>query len=101
MNFPPVYVISMPNSSRVNVIKSQLAELHIDFTIQEAIDGSKLSEESINELVDLSPRGIRTHLALNKPIYKRTAAYGHFGRNPEADGGFSWEKLDLVAKLKK
>jgi S-adenosylmethionine synthetase len=50
--------------------------------------------------MDLSPRGIRTHLALNKPIYARTAAYGHFGREPEADGGFSWEKLDLVDQLK-
>lgn len=55
----------------------------------------------INELVDLSPRGIRTHLGLNKPIYKRTATYGHFGRVPDADGGFSWEKTDLAEKLKK
>lgn len=55
----------------------------------------------INELVDLSPRGIRTHLGLNKPIYKRSAAYGHFGRTPESDGGFSWERTDLVEKLKK
>jgi S-adenosylmethionine synthetase len=55
----------------------------------------------INELVDLTPRGIRSHLGLNKPIYKRTATYGHFGRNPEADGGFSWEKTDLAEKLKK
>ena len=55
----------------------------------------------INELVDLSPRGIRSHLQLNKPIYKRTATYGHFGRTPEADGGFSWEKTDLAEKLKK
>lgn len=55
----------------------------------------------INELVDLSPRGIRTHLGLNKPIYKRTATYGHFGRLPDADGGFSWEKTDLAEKLKK
>lgn len=55
----------------------------------------------INELVDLSPRGIRTHLGLNKPIYKRTATYGHFGRIPDADGGFSWEKTDLAEKLKK
>ena len=44
------------------------------------------------ELMDLSPRGIREHLGLSKPIYARTAAYGHFGREPEADGGFSWEK---------
>ena len=54
----------------------------------------------INELVDLSPRGIRNHLALNCPIYKRTATYGHFGRIPDADGGFSWEKTDLADKLK-
>ena len=46
------------------------------------------------------PRGIRTHLGLNKPIYARTAAYGHFGRTPDADGGFSWEKTDLAAALK-
>jgi S-adenosylmethionine synthetase len=57
--------------------------------------------DAINSLVDLSPRGIREHLNLNRPIYQRTAAYGHFGREPEADGGFSWEKLDLVEKLKK
>ncbi len=55
----------------------------------------------IDELVDLTPRGIRTHLDLNRPIYKRTATYGHFGRAPEADGGFSWEKIDLAEKLKK
>jgi len=55
----------------------------------------------INELVDLSPRGIRNHLALNRPVYKRTATYGHFGRIPDADGGFSWEKTDLAEKLKK
>jgi S-adenosylmethionine synthetase len=55
----------------------------------------------IDELVDLTPRGIRTHLGLNRPIYKRTATYGHFGRVPEADGGFSWERTDLAEKLKK
>ncbi|CAA7624481.1 methionine adenosyltransferase [Magnetospirillum sp. UT-4] len=64
------------------------------------VDEDKLSMV-LQELMDLSPRGIRTHLALNKPIYARTAAYGHFGRNPDADGGFSWEKLDLVDQLKK
>jgi len=67
---------------------------------QTGIAGEELVK-IINELVDLSPRGIRNHLGLNKPIYKRTAAYGHFGRNPEADGGFSWEKTDLSEKLKK
>ena len=57
--------------------------------------------EAINKSIDLSPTGIRTHLELNKPIYARTAAYGHFGRQPEADGGFSWEKTDLVDALQK
>ena len=52
------------------------------------------------ELVDLSPRGIREHLQLSRPIYARTAAYGHFGRAPEDDGGFSWERTDIVDALK-
>ena len=67
-------------------------------------DGGRVDEErlakTLFELVDLSPRGIRQHLDLNRPIYARTAAYGHFGRPPEADGGFSWERLDLVDALK-
>ncbi len=57
-------------------------------------------EKAIRASMDLTPRGIREHLELNKPIYQRTAAYGHFGREPEADGGFSWEKTDLVETLK-
>ena len=57
-------------------------------------------ERAIALCLDLSPRGIREHLGLNKPIYQRTAAYGHFGRAPEADGGFSWEKTDLVEALR-
>ena len=52
------------------------------------------------DAMDLSPRGIRTELGLNKPIYARTSAYGHFGRAPEADGGFSWERTDLADSLK-
>ncbi|MEX2296571.1 MAG: methionine adenosyltransferase [Dongiaceae bacterium] len=56
---------------------------------------SKLSQV-LRTVMDLSPRGIREHLSLSRPIYARTAAYGHFGRVPEADGGFSWERLDLV-----
>jgi len=56
--------------------------------------------DTLSQLVDLSPRGIREYLALSKPIYARTAAYGHFGRPPEADGGFSWERLDLVDQLR-
>jgi len=58
-------------------------------------------EKAIDQVMDLTPRGIREHLGLNKPIYQRTAAYGHFGREPEADGGFSWEKTDLVEALKR
>jgi len=58
-------------------------------------------EAAVGKVMDLTPRGIRTHLGLNKPIYQRTAAYGHFGRKPDADGGFSWEKTDLVDALKK
>ena len=58
-------------------------------------------EKAVMEVMDLTPRGIREHLHLTKPIYARTAAYGHFGRAPEADGGFSWEKTDLVEALKK
>ena len=57
-------------------------------------------ENAIAHCMDLTPMGIRTHLGLNKPIYQRTAAYGHLGREPEKDGGFSWEKLDLVDELK-
>ena len=56
-------------------------------------------EQAVAEVMDLTPRGIRTHLGLNRPIYARTSAYGHFGRAPEADGGFSWERTDLVEAL--
>lgn len=57
--------------------------------------------KALTQLVDLSPRGIREHLNLHRPIYERTAAYGHFGRTPDADGGFSWEKTDIAEKLQK
>ncbi len=63
------------------------------------VDEDKLSK-ALQQVMDLSPRGIREHLGLNKPIYARTAAYGHFGRQPDSDGGFSWERLDLVDSLK-
>jgi S-adenosylmethionine synthetase len=62
--------------------------------------GEEAIEKAIRATMDLSPRGIRQHLAMNKPVYQRTAAYGHFGRAPDADGGFSWEKTDLVDALK-
>jgi S-adenosylmethionine synthetase len=69
-------------------------------------DGTGKADEQkiakvLQELMSLTPRGIRTHLKLNKPIYARTAAYGHFGRAPDKDGGFSWEKTDLADKLRK
>ncbi len=57
-------------------------------------------EKALAKVMDLSPRGIRAHLNLNRPIYARTSAYGHFGRSPDKDGGFSWEKTDLVKALK-
>ncbi|MEX0814442.1 MAG: methionine adenosyltransferase [Dongiaceae bacterium] len=63
------------------------------------IDEDRLTR-TLCDLVDLSPRGIREHLELNRPIYARTAAYGHFGRAADADGGFSWERLDLVDGLR-
>jgi len=98
-----------------NVVAAGLAER---FTIQIAyaigvakplsfyVDTAGTADEQrlaavLQELVDLSPRGIRTHLDLNKPIYRRTAAYGHFGRRPDPDGGFSWERLDLVDELRR
>ncbi|MGE4063860.1 MAG: methionine adenosyltransferase [Rhodospirillaceae bacterium] len=62
------------------------------------VDEDKLSS-ILQEMMDLSPRGIREHLKLNRPIYERTAAYGHFGREPDGAGGFSWERLDLVDQL--
>jgi S-adenosylmethionine synthetase len=63
------------------------------------VDEAKL-EGVLAEVMDLSPRGIREHLSLNRPIYARTSAYGHFGREPDAEGGFSWERIDLVDALK-
>jgi len=58
-------------------------------------------EKALGQIMRLSPRGIREHLQLNRPIYARTSAYGHFGRTPDAEGGFSWEKTDLADELKK
>ena len=100
-----------------NVVAAQLAErctiqvayaigiakplsLYVDLGGTGEVDEAKLSRV-LQELMDLSPRGIRTHLGLNKPIYARTSAYGHFGRAPEPDGGFSWERLDLVPELRR
>ena len=61
------------------------------------IEKNKFVEDKIKENFDLSPRGIREMLSLNKPIYQKTAAYGHFGRKPESDGAFSWENTDKIS----
>ena len=63
------------------------------------VDESKI-EKIIGEVMDLTPTGIRDHLNLASPIYERTSAYGHFGRLPTEDGGFSWEKTDLIEAIK-
>ena len=73
--------------------------VYVDTYGTSTIDEEKLGG-IIQEVVDLSPRGIREGLKLSRPIYARTAAYGHFGREAEADGGFSWENTDLVEALK-
>ena len=73
--------------------------IYIDTYDTGRVDEDRLSDV-LQELFDLSPRGIREGLGLSRPIYARTSAYGHFGREPEADGGFSWEKLDMVDDLK-
>ncbi|MCA0432240.1 MAG: methionine adenosyltransferase [Proteobacteria bacterium] len=78
---------------------SQPLSIYVDTHGTGKVKEEKL-EKAIRECMDLSPRGIRKHLDLNKPIYARTAAYGHFGRTPDKDGGFSWERTDLVKKLK-
>ena len=74
--------------------------VYVDLHGTGKVDEAKL-EKVLPELMSLKPRGIRTHLGLNKPIYARTSAYGHFGRTPDADGGFSWEKTDLADAIKR
>ncbi|MGF1627010.1 MAG: methionine adenosyltransferase [Alphaproteobacteria bacterium] len=76
---------------------SKPLSVYIDGDLE--VDDARLAAV-LRELMDLSPRGIREHLKLNRPVYARTAAYGHFGREPEADGGFAWESLDLVDSLR-
>ncbi|MDE2463645.1 MAG: methionine adenosyltransferase [Alphaproteobacteria bacterium] len=74
--------------------------VYVDLHGTGQVDESKL-EVLLPQVMSLKPRGIREHLQLLRPIYARTAAYGHFGREPDADGGFSWEKMDLVDSLKR
>ncbi|MEL6374841.1 MAG: methionine adenosyltransferase [Pseudomonadota bacterium] len=78
---------------------SQPLSIYIDTFDTAKCDVVRL-EQALGEVMDLSPRGIREHLSLNRPVFARTAAYGHFGREPDTDGGFSWEKTDLADRLK-
>jgi S-adenosylmethionine synthetase len=78
---------------------SKPLSVYVDTAGTGAVDEDRLSE-AIQAVMDLSPRGIREHLELSRPIYARTAAYGHFGRYPDPDGGFSWEKTDIADDLK-
>jgi len=78
---------------------AQPLSLYVDTHGTGKVDDSVL-EKALDGVMDLSPSGIRRHLDLNKPIYAKTAAYGHFGRKPGRDGSFSWEKTDLISKLK-
>nr|WP_224704400.1 methionine adenosyltransferase [Devosia sp. CJK-A8-3] len=83
------YAIGVAQPLSINV------NLHDTGTVDEEV-----VEAALSKVMDLTPRGIRTHLDLNKPIYAKTSAYGHFGRKPGRDGSFSWEKTDLVSALK-
>jgi len=78
---------------------SKPLSLYVDTDGTGQVDEARLAV-ALQDMMDLSPRGIREHLGLNKPIYARTAAYGHFGRAPDPDGGFSWERLTLIDSLK-
>jgi S-adenosylmethionine synthetase len=78
---------------------SQPLSLYVDLHGTGSIAEDKL-ENALRAVMDLSPRGISEHLKLGRPIYERTAAYGHFGRQPDNDGGFSWERLDLVEPIR-
>ena len=82
------YAIGMPYPLSLNIKLDQNTK----------VEKAKLLN-TINKIIDLSPEGIIKYLELNKPIYARTSCYGHFGRIPDSDGGFSWEKLDLSEKL--
>ena len=78
---------------------SQPLSVYADLHGTGSVSEDKL-EAALREVMDLSPRGIREHLGLGRPIYERTAAYGHFGRQPDNDGGFSWERTDLLEPIR-
>ena len=84
----------------VPLIVARPLSIYVDTAGTGKVDEEKLSRV-LGEVMDLTPRGIRTHLSLNRPIYARTSAYGHFGRAPDNEGGFSWEKTDLAEQLKR
>jgi len=77
---------------------SEPLSIHVNTHGTSKMDETKL-ETTLRDSLSLTPRGIREYFALNRPIYSRTAAYGHFGRAPEADGGFAWERTDLAERL--
>jgi S-adenosylmethionine synthetase len=78
---------------------SQPLSIYVDLHGTGKVDEGRL-ERALALVLDLSPRGIRTHLGLNRPIYAKTSSYGHFGRKPGRDGSFSWERTDLVPALR-
>jgi S-adenosylmethionine synthetase len=78
---------------------AQPLSIYVDLHGTGKVEEEKV-EVALGQVMDLTPRGIRTHLDLNKPIYAKTSAYGHFGRKAGRDGSFSWEKTDLVGALK-
>jgi len=87
-------------SYAIGVAKPQSIHVDLHGTGKGAITEAVLEDKILGLIGGATPRAIREHLGLNKPIYARTSAYGHFGRTPDADGGFSWEKTDLVDQLK-
>jgi S-adenosylmethionine synthetase len=87
-------------SYAIGVAEPQSIHVDLHGTGKGAVNEAVLEAKILGLIGGATPRAIREHLGLNKPIYARTSSYGHFGRAPEADGGFSWEKTDLVDRLK-
>ena len=100
------YLVDQADKDYLAAFKKKFAAASADWAeVKKLVDAGKVDEAKLEkvlgEVMDLTPRGIRTHLQLNKPIYAKSAAYGHFGRKAGRDGSFSWEKTDLVDALKK
>lgn len=100
------YVVKDINLAEFDRKKFDIAETEMPrlMALREEF-GGKMPEFEIEKVVakimDLSPRGIIEHLKLRRPIYQRTSTYGHFGRSPDDDGGFSWKKLDLLEAIRR